>query len=179
MAGKIVLLIALAVISGCGRSVLEQKTGVLNRDLPDEISSRVSVIAYKGDTLDYVLTADKIERFYNKRQLNAWKVKLVTYDVKQKIRSTMLADTTWVDEARNFIVARGNVVLNSPNGQIKTSIINWDRNIDQLNAPEQVELTRDGNILRGQNLRTDATISYAEMDAVSAEGVIKREDIDW
>lgn len=179
----ILLFLALIIVSfilpGCGKSMLEQTTPVLNRGLPDETSSNVSIYAYKENRIDYILTASKIERYYDTRKLYALKVKIVSYDEKNQIRSTIVADTAYVDEARNLVNAMGNVVFDTPNGSIKSRIINWDRNIDEIYTPTTVTLIRDGNVLYGDNLRTDSKISFAEMSTVSAEGVVKGDEIDW
>jgi hypothetical protein len=33
--------------------------------------------------------------------------------------------------------------------------------------------------MQGQNLRTNSHLSIVEMDAVSAEGIVKEEEIKW
>ncbi len=167
------------LFTGCGKSILDQKTPLLNRGLPDETSNNVSIYAYKENRIDYILTANKIERYYDTKRLYAWNVKIVSYDDKNQIRSTIVADTAYVDEARNLIQAIGNVVFDTPNGTIKSRIINWDRNIDEIYVPTKVTLIRDGNVLNGDNLRTDSKISFAEMSTVSAEGILKGDEIDW
>jgi LPS export ABC transporter protein LptC len=175
----LILSLVAGLLTGCGKSILDQKTPVLNRGLPDETSNNVNIYAYKKNKVDYILTADRIERYYDKKRLYAWKVRLVSYDEKNQIRSTIIADTTYVDEARNLVQAIGNVVFETPNGTIKSRIINWDRNIDEIYVPTKVTLIRDGNVLNGDNLRTDSNISFAEMTTVSAEGILKGDEIDW
>lgn len=172
------LLIALSLM-GCGKSILDQTTATLNRSLPDETSYNVSIYVYKENLLDYVLTADKIERYYSLRKLDAWKVKIIAYDANKQVKSTIVADTTYVDEARNFVSAHGNVVFDTPNGIIKSRIVNWDRNFDEIYVPEKVTLIRDGNTLYGDNLRTDSNISFVEMSTVSAVGTVKDNELDW
>jgi LPS export ABC transporter protein LptC len=175
-----VSLTALALsFSGCGKSVLNQTTEIINRSLPDETSDSVSIFQYKENRVDYVLTATRMERFYDSRKLNAWKVRIISYDKFKQVHSTIVADTAYVDEARNIIQARGNVVYSTPNGTIKSQIINWDRNIDEIFTPEKVILIRDGNTLQGTNLRTNSMLSYAEMDSISAEGTVTPDEIDW
>jgi LPS export ABC transporter protein LptC len=175
----ILLILTAFYLIGCGDSVLEQKTGTINRGLPDETSSNVSIYAYNQNQIDYILTADKIERYYDTRQLNAWKVKIVTYDAKKNITGTISADTTYVDEARNLIRAMGNVIFQSPNGTIKSRIINWDRNADEIYTHEKVMLIRDDKTMYGQDLRTNSSMSFAEMNTVSAEGTVKGDELDW
>lgn len=177
--GLLLLFTLSGMLTGCGKSILNQTTPALNRGLPDETSSNISIYAYKENRVDYILTADKIDRYYTTQRLFARKVRIVSYDDKKQLRSTIVADTAYVDEARNLVRAIGNVVFDTPNGTIKSRIINWDRNIDEIYVPTPVTLIRDGNVLKGDNLRTDSRISYAEMSTVSAEGVLKGDEIDW
>ncbi len=166
-------------LSACKQSVLDQTSPALNRSLPDETSENVSIYEYKDNKIDYLLTASRIERFYETRRLNAWKVKITTYDIKKRIINTITADTTFVDEARNLVQARGNVVFQTPNGTIKSKLINWDRNVDEIYTPEKVLLIRNGDVLQGDNLRTNSALSFVELNAVSAEGTITQDEIDW
>jgi LPS export ABC transporter protein LptC len=175
----ILLLIIAISVTGCDKSVLKQTTAVLSRSLPDETSNTVSIYEYDGNRIDYILTADRIERYYDSRKLNAWKVRIVTYDKMNKVKSTIVADTTYVDEARNLIQAMGNVVYATENGTIKSRLINWDRNVDEIYTPEKVTLIRGGSTLQGENLRTNAAISFAEMSSISAEGTVTKDEIDW
>jgi LPS export ABC transporter protein LptC len=174
-----VLIVLTILTTGCGESILNQNTTALNRSLPDETSSNVSIYSYKENKVDYILTAEKMERFYNTRQLNAWKVRIVTYDANNRVKGTISADTTYVDEARNLIKAMGNVIFESENGTIKSRILNWDRNADEIYSPERVTLIRDEKTLHGDNLRTNSSISFAEMTSVSAEGTVKGDELDW
>jgi len=166
-------------LSACKQSVLDHTSPALNRSLPDETSENVSIYEYKDNKIDYLLTASRIERFYETRRLNAWKVKITTYDIKKRIINTITADTTFVDEARNLVQARGNVVFQTPNGTIKSKLINWDRNVDEIYTPEKVLLIRNGDVLQGDNLRTNSALSFVELNAVSAEGTITQDEIDW
>lgn len=174
----IVLLLVLTTF-GCKRLNLNVKTPAMDRSLPDETSFNVRIVEYVGPGKSYILEAKKIERFYDKKILNAWNVRITTFDKFNKQQSTIFADTTIVDDARNVIYANGKVRINSPNGNISARRIVWDRNIDQIVAPDQVVLTRGDTTLRGNNLRTDSKISRAEMDVVSAEGRVSDQEIDW
>lgn len=163
----------------CGESKLGVSTPALGRDLPDETSRDVTITEFNGTKVDYILKAGKIERFYDRRILNAFKVDITAYDAKTGDISKIRADSTIVDDARNIIFANGNVQLDSPGGSITCSKLVWDRNMDLLTVPGKVTLVRDGNVLRGENLRTNSHIDNAEMDKVSAEGIFGEEYLDW
>jgi len=56
----------------------------------------------------------------------------------------------------------------------------WDRNVDEIMVPTRLTLTRMGDVLRGENLRTNTKLSFAEMNTVTAEGYFDEEDfMDW
>jgi hypothetical protein len=62
---------------------------------------------------------------------------------------------------------------------VATQKMVWDRSVDEITAPLMVTITRAGDVMRGQNLRTNSQLSYVEMDAVSAEGIVKEKEIKW
>jgi len=169
----------LAGLVACEKVNLQTSSGVLERGLPDETSFTVSVTNYVDNRYEYHLEAAKIERFTDRRLLYAYGVTLTTYDKDNKVNSVIKADTTIVDDARNLILANGHAKLTSPNGSLSTTNIAWDRAVDEITAPKQVLLTRQGNVLRGQNLRTNSKLSFVEMEKVAAEGRLTEKEIDW
>jgi LPS export ABC transporter protein LptC len=173
------ILLLILGMGSCKKTNLDSKTPVMDRNLPDETSYNIEIFEYKEDRIEYILKAAKIERFYDRKILNAYDVLITTYDELMQVQSTMKADTTIVDDARNMIHASGNVMLSSPNGTIQALRIAWDRNSDEIVSPNRVILTRENTVLRGINLRTNSTISFAELETVSAEGTVSESDIDW
>ena len=163
----------------CEKANLQTANGVLERGLPDETSYQVSITNYVDSRYEYHLEAAKIERYTDRRLLYAYGVTLTTYDKDNKLNSVIKADTTIVDDARNLILASGHAKLTSPNGSLSTTNIAWDRAVDEITAPKQVVLTRQGNVLRGNNLRTNSKLSFVEMESVAAEGRLTEKDIDW
>jgi LPS export ABC transporter protein LptC len=168
----------LLLIAACGESSLEVQTESLDRRLPDETSTGVTITEFDQGRIAYVLKAEKIDRFYDRRILNAYKVDITAYDSKGA-KSLLKADSTIVDDARNQIFAYGNVNLISPGGNVSSGRMVWDRNSDEIMAPGQVTLIQDGNVLRGKNLRTNLSVYPTEMDSVSAEGFFEEDYLDW
>lgn len=171
--------LCMLLLTACTEQKMEVTGPPMDRNLPDETSSNVRITEFNGTEVDYQLEAARIDRFYDRRILNAYKVKITAYDAQKGGTSVMQADSTIVDDARNLIYAYGNVKLNSANGSIQAQRMIWDRNMDEVNAPGLVTLIRDGNTLRGSNLRTNTRIDFAEMDVVSAEGRFNESDFDW
>jgi len=173
------LLLVLFSLAACQKAVLQTNSDPLDRSLPDETSYKVKVTQFVDNRTEYHLEADKIERFHDRRMLYGYGVVLTTYDKDNRISSTIMADTTIVDDARNIIFANGNARMTSKNGSLSTSKIVWDRAVDEITAPLKVKLVRGSDVLYGERLRTNSTISFVEMDAVSAQGIVDPKELNW
>jgi len=167
------------VLISCNSERLNQDTPAMNQGIPDETSYDITITEYNGDRIDYTLDAKKIERFYDRRLIKAYGVILQDFDDLGRLNSTVKGDTITVDEARNVVIANGNVILNSANGRVAAPLLVWDRNVDEIFAPQNVTLIRGDDVLRGNNLRTDIKVSFAEMNTVSADGRINEKEFNW
>ncbi|MDD4686595.1 MAG: LPS export ABC transporter periplasmic protein LptC [Candidatus Cloacimonetes bacterium] len=177
---KIILLLSLLFCWACSKESLDKDTEVLEQGIADENSEGVKVSEYVNNRLDYIIEAKSMERFTDRRMLYGYFVTLSSYDQTGMLSSVIKADTAIVDDARNVIFANGNVSFKTQEGEIKGEKMFWDRNLDEITVPTYVTLTRNGDVLTGQSLRTNTKLSYAEMDAVKAEGYFDEEDfLDW
>lgn len=177
---KLALILAILVsMAACQKTTLQTKSDPLDRSLPDETSHKVKVSQFIDNRIEYHLEANKIERFHDRRMMYGYGVVLTTYDKDNRINSTIMADTTIVDDARNIIFANGNARMISKNGTLSTSKIVWDRAVDEITAPLKVKLVRGTDVLYGEKLRTNSTISFIEMDAVSAQGIVNPKELNW
>jgi len=166
--------------SACSKANLDQETGVLEHGLADETSTKVTLSEYENDRLVHIIQAERMERFTDRRMLYGYRVTLSSYDKNGIISSVIKADTTIVDDARNVIFANGNVSFKTNEGEIKTQKMFWERSVDEITVPVPLILTRGADILRGNSMRTNASLSFVEMDAVAAEGYFDEKDIlDW
>lgn len=179
ISAELVLLLALLLLAACGESNLVLQTESLKRGLPDETSTNVTITEFDKDGVAYILKAAKIDRYYERRILNAYQVDITAFDPAKGGSSLLKADSTIVDETRNMIFAHGNVKLTSKEGNISTGHLIWDRNMDEVLAPGEVTLVKEGNVLRGTNLRTNLSIYPTEMDNISAEGFFEEDYLDW
>ncbi len=176
---ELFLLLALLLLTACGEGNLVLRTESLKRGLPDETSANVTITEFDKEGIAYILKAAKIDRYYERRILNAYQVDLTAFDRTKGGTSSLKADSTIVDDARNIIFAHGNVKLVGREGSISTSRLIWDRNLDEVLAPGNVTLVKGGNVLRGTNLRTNLSIYPTEMDNISAEGYFEKDFLDW
>jgi len=157
----------------------EPSKGIINPNYPDEQSTMVHIVSMNRDSTDYVLDASRIDRFYDKQTLDAFDVRITSYDKSGKVHSTMSANRAIVDDVNNRIVATGHVKLVTPNGILETEVLTWERAFDEIVAPGEVTLIREGNVLKGISLRTDSNLNFAEMKQVTATGRANEKDINW
>jgi LPS export ABC transporter protein LptC len=148
-------------------------------NIPDEQADSLVIFAYNGSVLDYQLRAQHLDKFYDMQITLADTVYIETYDAEGLVSSSLYCDKAELDETKNLLTGYGNVVIQSENGILKTPYIIWDRNTDIVTAKKGVILIRDGNILKGEELKTDINLNEIEMIKVSAEGTLDERDIDW
>ncbi len=175
---KLLPILILPLLFGCGEDALDIETDKMKRGIPDESSTNVTITEYDGKNLSYVLKAERIDRWSEKRIMHAYKVDITTFDAEGE-NSSLKADSTIVDDARNMVFAYGNVKLVGKEGSVSSQRLIWDRNTDEVQAPDAVTLTKGNNILRGRNLRTTLSIYPTEMDDISAEGFFEESIFDW
>ncbi len=177
--GILLLICWLLLASACQEDSLKSSIETMQRDLPDESSVNVKLSQFDHERLEYIIEAERMERYTDRRLLYAYAVTLVSYNKDGLKSSVIQADTVMVDDARNLIFAMGNARYKADTGQIETQKIVWERTLDEITAPAHVVFRRPGETLRGSNLRTDSRLSYAELESVSAEGIIHETDFDW
>jgi len=175
---EVILLIFILGLPGCHK-MTEPSKARINPDYPDEQSNFVHIVSMKGDSIDYVLDATRIDRYYDTQNLVAFDVNITSYDKNGKVHSTMSANKAIVNDIENRIVAIGHVKLVTPNATLKTESLTWERAFDEITAPGAVTLIRNGNVLQGLSLRTDSNLNYAEMKQVTAVGTANEKDLNW
>jgi LPS export ABC transporter protein LptC len=175
---EIIIIVSLLSLTGCNKVTQPSKTR-MNPEYPDEQSNFVHIISMKGDSIDYVLDATRIDRYYDRQDLVAFDVNIVSYDKLGKVHSKIAADKAIVNDIENRVVAIGHVKLTTPNGILETGSLTWERSFDEIMAPGSVTLIRNGNILNGISLRTDSNLNYAEMKQVTATGKVNETDLNW
>ncbi len=156
-----------------------QDTEALAQGLPEETALGVRMVEYRDENIDYIIDAAAMDRYTDRRMVYGYDVTLSSYDRLGQISTVIKADTTIVDDARNIIFAHGNVVFEGKEGKIRTQKMIWERILDEITVPGSVVLIRGSDLLRGTNLRTNAKLSYAEMEVVSGEGYVDEKTFSW
>lgn len=152
------------------------------KDLPDKQIDSVEIITTNNNVIEQIITAVHIDQFSDKKLTLADTVYVQNIDKDSTVTSTLYCDTAEIDDARNFMIAKGNVVVTSKNGTLYTPNLVWNRNNDEIYARDSVKLVREENILYGAELKTDINLDKIKIFKVSAEGKLdeeQTENIDW
>lgn len=165
------LLVSLLLLIGCETPSKLPDIG-MDKTAPDENSKIVEMKKYAGDKLEYLLKARSITRYYEQRKTIADSVYIVSIEEDTGIISTVVCDTTIIDDNSNIIRGIGNVVfLYGDLRRIETELALWDRNNDRITCPGIVDYWDDSTYLHGSNLVTNSKLEMTKMENVSGEGV--------
>ena len=171
-------LIVVLLLSACSSE--SEKYEELNlKNAPDEQSDSVHVIAMNGDKLEYILDAKHYSRYHKKKKVKADTIRVQTFNELGEKESVLIAEHADVDENKDIMIARRNVVIEAESGTLYCNYLQWDRRTDRIYARGKVILQRESNVINGHELRTDINLFKIEMVQVSAQGKINEENVDF
>jgi LPS export ABC transporter protein LptC len=176
---SLLICLMLLTLAACSQEKLIQDTQAIEQGIPEENALGVRMIEYRDDKVDYIIEAAAMDRYTDRRMTYGYDVTLTSYDRQDQISAVIKADTTIVDDARNIIFANGNVEFKGREGTLRSQKMIWERTLDEITVPTYVVLIRGDDVLRGNNLRTNAKLSYAEMELVSGEGYVDEKTFSW
>ena len=154
-----------------------QSSGISN--IPDEQSDSVTIVTLDSDIITMKMKARHIDRYYKKKITYLDSLYLENYDENGKLKSTLVCDKAEIDENHNDVICKGNVVVTSANGILKTPKLTWDRGTDKVVAENGVTLKQGDDTLWGERMRTDMELNDIEIVKVSAVGTVKSESVEW
>lgn len=161
----------ISVVVGC--ETTSQSSNIeIDQDEPDENSKNVEVKKYNGSKLEYLLKARSITRFYDKQSTIADSVYIITVEEGTGIITTVVCDTTIIDDKSNIIRGIGNVVFKYGDvRRVETELAYWDRTKDRIICPGEVDFWDENTYLNGFNLETNSKLEMTRMEKVSGQGV--------
>jgi len=148
----------------------------------EEQSDNVTIYEIIGEHTEREIRAERVERFYEEKKIEAYTVKIIDFRPDGTVEMTLDSDHLTIDEPQNIFTARSNVVIRHENAILYTELMSWDQNNDEIYAPDEVTIVRGDNVLRGFELRTDIGFDSLELSRVTAEGHLDDEDfsdLDW
>ena len=173
---KIISIIILII--SCQKQEIPQNLPIEDK-IPDEIADSIRVVTTTGETIDYILEAVHMYKYYDTKQTFVDTVFVTFYNPDESVKSTLKCNKAEVNDAKNTLTGIGNVVVKSENGILKAPYMILDRNTNHIYASQGVILIRGENILYGEEMETDLNLDRVEITKVSAEGKLDEDEINW
>ncbi|MCK4956262.1 MAG: LPS export ABC transporter periplasmic protein LptC [Candidatus Cloacimonetes bacterium] len=148
-------------------------------EIADQEARNIIVSSTIDGVLEYKMKANYMEKFIKKNITYIDTVEITSYRKDGSIEIILTCNRAELDEVNNVFVGTGDVVVTSDNAILKTPYLRWDRLTDKFLAKNGVTILREGSILQGEEMRSDALMNTIEITKVSAEGTLDEKDIDW
>ena len=137
---------------------------------PDELIDFFSAVSIVGDEREWWMETEHMKRFNTERRWIAYNVYMETLGVETK--NYFRADSVFVSDVSNIWTGMGNVVVITPRGTLNTDLIHWNRMDDRIHAPEDVHLIRDDHEFWGDDLHTNSSMDFVNLNNVRGAGQV-------
>lgn len=174
----VIFIIGFFLLLSCDISK-DLKLGEGKEDLPDEMADSILVVTKNGDRVENILKAAYMKRFYDSKKTILDSLHSEAFNQKGQLDYEIDCNNAVINEAKNLMIAKGNVVVNSEKGKLKTSELRWDQNENIIYVDTLFTLIRKDNILTGNYLKTDLEFNNIDMKKVKGKGKIDKKSIDW
>ncbi len=117
---------------------------------------------HDGSRLSWRLKTTRLVRWPGSELVHATPVHLTVFDSSGNFLLRVTADSGAVDEAVNFLLARGNVHGVSAKGmELTTDSLRWSKSLNQVTTEARVRVVSEsGDILTGRGFVSDANLEH-------------------
>ena len=125
-------------------------------EIPDQESENAHVYLYKGSLRSVDIETTRMWQFSKKDSIIAWGLKVNFYDTTGEITSHLVSDSGYIKEARDQMVALGNVVLIGKDSSVlETQSLIYDNKTQMISSDEFVSIVKGTDTLRGIGFSSD------------------------
>lgn len=154
------LSVAVALIAACSKEAPEKLSVATTQGVPDEEFTDFVTQESDSGMVQWKLTAPKADRFSKRRLILLTNPVIEFYDKEGKPQTTLVSDAGEYSEESRDMLAFGNVVVRSVEGDIlETDSLLWDNAIDKIKSNSFVKLTRGNDVLTGWGLECDPNLN--------------------
>jgi LPS export ABC transporter protein LptC len=159
----LVALAALAAASGCSGGPSED-IGFARGQTPDEVYTDFVTQESDSGLILWRLTAPQGDRFKDKRLVVLDRPRIVFYDEHGAERTTLVSDAGEYYEDRRDMLAYGNVVVRSVEGDVlETDSLFWNNSQKKILSDSFVKLTRGKSVVTGYGLECKEDLGSVEI----------------
>lgn len=117
---------------------------------PDQQIHDAQIGLYDGSKKTVEIHADYIEKFSKRDSTLAWGLVVYFFDADGRQTSRLTADSGYIRESLNFMIANGNVVvLNEDSSRLETEQLTWYGRENRIENDVFVRLYQHGDTLEG------------------------------
>ncbi len=163
---RAIVALALTVVvwlgGGCGQSD-EERQGAQS-DLPDEII--VEFVTEESDSgrLRWKLSAPHAQRFNKKKVFLMSRPRIKFYDDDGVLKTTLVSERGEYSKETHDMLAYGNVVVTSVDGDIlETDSLRYINDDNKIVSDSFVKLTRGNDVITGYGLECDNELSSVDI----------------
>lgn len=151
------------VVSACSEKGTEEVT-YQNGEVPDEIFTDFVTEETDSGLVQWKLMAPKANRFA-KRNLVVLESPVVEfYDKHGALKSTLKSETGEYDEKSRDMLAYGDVVVRTIEGDVlETDSLMWVNTRNKIVSNSAVRLTQQGNVVTGNGLECDPNLNSVDI----------------
>jgi LPS export ABC transporter protein LptC len=158
-----VLVAAVALAAGCSNKT-SSDVGFDKGRTPDEVFSDFVTQESDSGLVQWRLTAPEGDRFKDKQLIVLEHPKIVFYDEQGKERTTLTSDAGEYYEDKRDMLAYGNVVVKSVEGDVlETDSLLWDNSQKKILSHSFVKLTRGRDVITGYGLECKQDLASVEI----------------
>jgi LPS export ABC transporter protein LptC len=148
----VILVAALAAAAGCSKEPAETITFEKGRT-PDEVFADFVTQESDSGLVRWKLTAPKASRFKEKQLVVLDRPTIVFYDRTGNVRTTLVSEAGEYNEARRDMLAYGQVVVTSVDGDVlETDSLVWDNTQKKILSDSFVKLKKGRDVITGYGL---------------------------
>ncbi len=157
----------------------KEKYEPVDNTLPQQQLDDVFTVEMNGKDTIRTIKALHMDNYPKKKLIIADTVYVTEFNDDKTIKSKLYCDKAEINQITDIYKCRGNVIVTTPNGILKTPFLIWDKKNDKIIAKNGVTLTRENNVLQGETLETDSKLTQIKITKVSAKGKLEQKDIRW
>ncbi len=160
---SIVIIFMITMLFGCKNDIAKVNSLTSEEKIPDEQTQNVTIVYSDSGNIQFVLTSILMRTFIVSDPYTEFPsgLKIVSYDSKQKPKTTLTANYAIRYDGRKYMEAKSKVVIinHQDNERIETESIIWDQKQRKIYSDVFVKRTNANGILFGDGFDADETFS--------------------
>lgn len=159
----VVLAAALLMVVGCSSDSSQEGT-VDNTEVPDEVVTDFTTAETDSGRVAWTLTAPEAHKFNERKVFLMDNPRIEFYDEFGNLQTTLTANKGQYFETSRDMLAYGNVVVVSVEGDVlETDSLRYLNADDRIVSDSRVKITRGRNVTTGIGLRCDRKLNSVEI----------------